>query len=329
MKKIVLIYRNRVEGANSIEELFDTLAEELQKKFTVVKYQMRSVSYLPWDIFNLRKLNPDIYHITGDVHYMACFLPKHNTMLTIHDIHYYSHTMRGFKKLIYKWLYLTLPLRSICCLSTISTATKQVLEQQFCLRAPAHVISNCYNKTLFVAKSKEFNSVEPVILHIGTKANKNLPNLIAALNGIKCNLVIIGRLNAEQVQLLVDNKINYINLLNLTLLEIYNNYVKADLVAFASLSEGFGLPIIEAQAVGRPVITSNFAPMSSVAGEAACLIDPYSITEIRNGVLKIIADESYRNQLIVAGFNNIQRYSPRSTAEQYTQLYLSMLEQSN
>lgn len=326
MKRIVLIYRNRVEGANSIEELFDTLAEELRQKFTVVKYHMGELSNLPRDIFNLRKLNPDIYHITGDVHYMACFLPKNKTMLTIHDIHHYNYTMRGFKKLIYKWLYLTLPLRSISCLSTISTATKQVLEQQFNLSVRVHVIDNCYNKTLFVAKLKEFNSAEPVILHLGTKANKNLPNLIAALKGLKCRLVIIGRLSDDQLALLTDSQINYTNLLNLTLAEIYDNYVQADLVAFASLSEGFGLPIIEAQAVGRPVITSSFAPMSNVAGGAACLIDPYSIEEIRAGVVQIILDKKYREQLVVGGFENVKRYSPSSTAEQYAKLYLSMLE---
>ncbi len=324
--KLVLIYRNRVDGANSIEELFHTLAQEFRKRFEVIEYQMGTRSNLLRDVFNLRRLKADVYHVTGDVHYVACFLPKRKTVLTIHDIHHYNYTLHGFKKLIYKWLYLTIPLRSICCLSTISEATKQVLEQQFSLGVSVNVINNCYNKTLFVAKHKDFNSAEPVILHLGTKANKNLPNLITSLTGIKCKLMVIGRLNPELIQLLADNQINYTNLFNLSLLEIYNNYVQADLVAFVSLSEGFGMPIIESQAVGRAVITSNFDPMLSVAGTAACLVDPYSVAEIRVVILKIINDAKYREQLIAAGFENVQRYSPQNTAEQYSKLYLSILE---
>lgn len=323
--KLVLIYRNRVEGANSIEELFHTLALELRKKFEVIEYQMGSRSNLLRDIFNIRQLNADVYHITGDVHYVACFLPKCKTMLTIHDIHHYNYTMRGFKKFIYKWLYLALPLKSISCLSTISIATKKVLEQQFNLDIPVHVIANCYNQEVFIAQPKEFNHIAPIILQLGTKANKNLPNLIAALKGIPCQLVIIGRLSTQQLQLLADNQINYTNLFNLSLLEIYNNYVQADLVAFVSLSEGFGLPILEAQAVGRPVITSNFDPMMSVASGAAHLVDPSSIAEIRIGIFKIINDAEYREQLIRAGFENVKLYSPSSTAQQYADLYVSML----
>lgn len=323
--RLVLIYRNRVEGANSIEELFHTLAHELRKKFEVIEYQMGARSNLLRDIFNIRQLNADIYHITGDVHYVACFLPKRKTMLTIHDIHHYNYTLRGIKKLIYKWLYLTLPLKSISCLSTISIATKQVLEQQFSLDIPVNMISNCYNQELFVAQAKVFNHAAPVILQIGTAVNKNLPNLIVALKDIPCQLVIIGRLSSLQLELLKEHKINYTNLLNLTLLEVYNNYVRADLVAFVSLSEGFGLPIIEAQAVGRPVITSNFDPMQSVAGGAACLVDPSSVAEIRTGIFKIINDAEYREQLIHAGFENVKLYSPSSTAQQYADLYVSML----
>ena len=58
-------------------------------------------------------------------------------------------------------------------------------------------------------------------------------------------------------------------------------YKDADLISFPSTFEGFGMPIIEGQAVGRPVITSNIEPMVSVAADAAILVDPFNIESIR------------------------------------------------
>jgi glycosyltransferase involved in cell wall biosynthesis len=61
-------------------------------------------------------------------------------------------------------------------------------------------------------------------------------------------------------------------------------YVKCDVVAFLSLGEEFRVPIMEAQAVARPLITSNISPMREVAGEGACLIDPLDVAQIRTGI---------------------------------------------
>jgi glycosyltransferase involved in cell wall biosynthesis len=66
--------------------------------------------------------------------------------------------------------------------------------------------------------------------------------------------------------------------------------------------------------------------MMSVAGDAACLVDPSSVVEIHAGILKLITNDQYREQLIKAGFENVKFYSPHNTAEQYAQLYLSLLE---
>lgn len=74
--------------------------------------------------------------------------------------------------------------------------------------------------------------------------------------------------------------------------------------------EFFGLPIIEAQYQGCPVLSSNCSSMPEVGGDAANYVDPYSIDEIRDGIMKIIEDTSYRNQLIKKGFENVKRFNP-------------------
>src|SRR5262249_47496010 len=98
-------------------------------------------------------------------------------------------------------------------------------------------------------------------------------------------------------------------------------------LCFASLHEGFGLPIIEAQAVGRPVITSTIAPMCDVAGDSACLVDPYNVESIRQGIAAILNSHDYRKDLVEKGYRNAARYSPASVARRYLLLYrASMLE---
>jgi glycosyltransferase involved in cell wall biosynthesis len=101
-------------------------------------------------------------------------------------------------------------------------------------------------------------------------------------------------------------------------------YSDCDLVFFASTYEGFGLPILEAQAVGRAVITSNICSMPEVAGAGARLVDPFDAQQIRAAISEIREDTEYRDGLIEAGFQNIKRFSPAKAAEGYLRVYRSL-----
>jgi glycosyltransferase involved in cell wall biosynthesis len=90
-----------------------------------------------------------------------------------------------------------------------------------------------------------------------------------------------------------------------------------------STYEGFGLPIIEAQAIGRPVITSNIPPMDEVAGDAALKVDPYDVSAIRTAILKLCADRVLQEELILQGLENVKQYRAPDIAEKYAQLYTS------
>jgi glycosyltransferase involved in cell wall biosynthesis len=97
------------------------------------------------------------------------------------------------------------------------------------------------------------------VLHLGTKSNKNLERTLEALKGLPVQLTIIGKLHKNHVALLAQFQLNYINLYDLTFEKIIEEYQKCHFVCFASTYEGFGMPIIEAQALGKPIITSNIA----------------------------------------------------------------------
>ena len=186
------------------------------------------------------------------------------------------------------------------------------------------VIPNCVSP-VFQFKTKAFNKEKPHILQIGTKSNKNLLRLIDALKGINCKLLIVGKPDKEQIKHLEQNKIEYKNYFDIPQAELFNLYEKSDMVSFVSTYEGFGMPVIEANAVGRPVITSNIEPMKTVAGDAALLVNPYDVQEIRKGILQIINNDELRQQLIKNGQKNAAKYSPQNIAMQYFKLYKELL----
>jgi glycosyltransferase involved in cell wall biosynthesis len=95
-------------------------------------------------------------------------------------------------------------------------------------------------------------------------------------------------------------------------------YKAASFVLFVSLHEGFGLPIIEAQASGTAVITSNTSCMPEIAGEGACLVDPKDPKSIANAMMRMIRDEQYKNSVIQSGNSNVHRFSwDKSAADFY------------
>lgn len=116
-----------------------------------------------------------------------------------------------------------------------------------------------------------------------------------------------------------DRIVPLIGVTNEDLQALYSN---AAALIFPSLQEGFGWPIAEAQACGCPVITTNRAPMTEVAGDAAIEIDPNDPA----GAAQIIAAGLHRrDQLIQAGFENVSRFDPDTIADQYCDLYRTVL----
>ena len=330
-RKILLLFRKKNPVFFSIEKVFAQLIDQFEKNFSVqsafVPKYNSSLSNLAHNLISVRKLKADLYHVTGDIHYVVLGLPAKRTILTIHDA-VFIRDSSGLKRILFKWIFLKLPVKTCRFITTISEQSKkEIITHTGCDPSRILVIPDPVAENIYY-QQKNFNVEKPVLLFIGSTPNKNLERVIEALKKFPCVLDIVGRLSDEQKALLQKHEIEYRQSNNLTEQEMADKYASCDLVLFPSLYEGFGLPILEGQKSGRPVLSSNLSPMKEVAGEGACLVDPFDPESIRKGLLQIKEDSHYREQIVEAGFNNVKKYAAPAIASQYMQLYKRVLEQS-
>lgn len=320
----MIIFRKHTKSFNSIENVFTTLLPFLNVSSIELPYESIGLFKRIGNILFLLKRKPKFTHITGHDHYLLWWPFKH-TLLTIHDIEA-LHRKKGVKKWIFKKLWFHLPIKNASVVTTVSEFSKKEIASINKYNTPIHVIANPLTLPIKF-KTKEFNTLLPRILHIGVKQNKNIFRLIKALSGIKCKLVIIGNQNRGLLTELKNHKLDYEIVSNITNEEVIEEYTKCDIVSLISTYEGFGLPIVEAQAIGRPVITSNCSSMPEVAGEGALLVDPYSISEIRSGFNELITNNELRTSLVEKGLVNVKRFDPELIARQYLTLYKNVLSE--
>ena len=270
------------------------------------------------------KKKGEVNHITGDVHYIGIFMPRKNTLLTVHDVNL-MYSKKGLKKWFLKWFWLKLPVKRARMISVVSQCTKdELLKYVDCDPDKIRVVHSPIPPH-FYPSPKKFNKEKPVVLQIGIKSNKNLERVVEAIKGIHCRLEIIGKPPENILEKLDRYGIDYHWSEFLTDEQVTEKYIESDLLIFASTVEGFGIPIVEAQMVGRPVVCSNLMSMPEVAGDSACLVNPYDVDDIRRGILEVINNESYRNDLIRKGNENCQRFTGDNIARNYVKLYREIL----
>lgn len=329
--KVLYVERKPFESV-SIEKAFRQIAANLSGDIETAFQQLPYGNRFHDTIRNLlffRRRRADIYHITGQVHYISLLFSRSNTVLSIMDVRY-LYRKPGPRRWLLKKLYLDWPVATLDVITAISEQTKrEIIRYTGCRDEKILVLDLPLKTPPHQGVKAKFNAGKPTILQVGTMENKNIPTLAKALREIPCKLKIIGKLSTEQVNALRNNDIHYENAVDLSDDEIYDEYRRADILAFCSTYEGFGLPIIEAQAAGTPVITSNLSPMIETSGGAACLIDPTDFASIRDGVRKIIEDREYREELIEDGSKNVTRFAPQIVAKQYEAVYRRILRSKN
>lgn len=164
----------------------------------------------------------------------------------------------------------------------------------------------------------------PILLTVSAKRpHKNLLALIEAHAGLALPrpvLVLPGypteheaELRARALALGTSDDVRFLSWLSDE--ELEGLYAAADIFVFPSKYEGFGLPVLEAMARGVPVATSSVSSLGEVAGDAALLFDPASVSSIRDAVARLLDDASLRESLRAAGLERAATFTWERTAQ--------------
>lgn len=326
--RVALFSRKPTPEVFSIEQIFELIAERLPDRFETVKrvssYRSKGVVPRALAILEARRGQGDLNHVVGDVNFLALLLRRDRTIATIHDCEFMERAS-SLKRWIYRWIWLELPVRRA---AMVIVPTHDVLEdlQRYTSVDPGKVrVIPMPVDPRFTPSTMRDRQGDPSILQVGTRSNKNLERVIRALEGLPCRLIVLGKLTATQRDLLEGCRVRYEERVALPRGEVPGVYREADLVVFASTKEGFGLPIVEAQASGRPVVAGDRPPLPEVAGEGACLVDPLDVGSIREGIERVLGDPAYRARLIEEGLRNVARFEAGRIAEAHAALYDEVL----
>jgi glycosyltransferase involved in cell wall biosynthesis len=325
--KIAFYYRKPSSENYSIENVFDTVQSALNERFIFDKIYAKTNFDL--QLTFSKKSIADVHHITGAVHYLSFGLPGLNSVITIHDLGHLLNTMSGWRRFAYKSIYWDVPLRKTRYITTISDFTRSQLIARFPfvknkVMTIANPVSPCFQRSAYPDFDK------PVVMQIGGGRNKNVANLVEAIavSKLDVKLLLVRSYDHDLAQVLSKKGIEFEFRSGLTQAQLVDTYRESNVLFFASTYEGFGLPILEAMACGRPVVTSNFGSMCDVAGGAAKLVAPENPLEIGNAIKSILESESLRCELIEKGLERIKEFSPNTIARQYEELYQRICVQS-
>lgn len=174
-----------------------------------------------------------------------------------------------------------------------------------------------------LAIQKKYSNSAPYIMYVGAlHPRKNVVRMLQAFQKYKessksdLKFIIVGRMawKSNEIQTEIENAKDVI-WLNQIENELKDIMASSEALFFASLFEGFGIPLLEGMQSGVPVITSNANAMKEVAGDAAILVDPYSIEEMAQAIQEVTTNTSLRQTIIEKGKLRVTQFSWDKTAK--------------
>ncbi len=281
--------------------------------------------------FEMLTRPPDVLFVPA--HVLPPLHPR-RAIVTVHDLGHlrFPEAHPAWQRLYHTWS-LRWNVRAASHIFADSEATRADLVE-LCRVAPEKisVVYPAYDAQLY-QPVRDADAIERVqaryrvgkdyVLTIGTlHPRKNYTRLIEAFGKLQianCELVIVGKrgwlydsIFARAQSLHLQSRISFLDYVPASDLPALIS--GARLLAFPSLHEGFGLPVLEAQACGTPVVCSMVSSLPEAAGDAALFFDPLDVDAIAGAMRRALTDDALRAKLIARGFDNVKRFSWESSA---------------
>jgi glycosyltransferase involved in cell wall biosynthesis len=279
--------------------------------------------------------------VTEAYGYLLKNLPGRNTICICHDLHGLTYTGQRtpqywFYRTRYRWALGFLEQAKF--IVTTSQNTKNEL-LRFCPNLSGERVIPVHNgiedrwkepvsaelrlrvRQRFGLESGRF------VLYVGNDLwYKNVSSLIRAFSRLvdkDLNLVYVGKLRPETAAIIRSFKIENktVQLVDLSDDELSVLYQTAEVLVFPSFTEGFGWPPLEAMASGCPTICSTAASLREICGDASIFVDPYDIDGMTSAINRVLVQASLRHDLIARGYAQAAKFSWRSTANKFMELF--------
>lgn len=269
---------------------------------------------------------PFIFHSS---YYRTCTNKNAINVTTVHDFTYELFN-KGLAARVHKWQKFR-AIRNSDVIVCISENTKQDLLKFLPDVKPekVRVIYNGVSEDYHQVETHRWDSLGEYVVFVGSRQPyKQFQFTVEAIKDTSYKLAIVGGKLSEAEVAFLDSTIGkdkyvYTGFLsNEELNELYNQAV---CLAYPSAYEGFGIPVLEAQRAGCPVIAYNASSIPEVIGETPLLLNTLTVSEFHDK-LNLLKQGSVRNEVIAAGLENSQRFSWKKMGDEYVELYRELLD---
>ena len=268
---------------------------------------------------------PFVFHSS---YFRTCGNKYAKNVTTVHDFTY-EYFMKGLQQRVHTWQK-NRALRNSDIVVCISENTKKDLLRFMSGidESRIRVIYNGVSKDYKLVDTHRWDSLGEYVIFVGSRQPyKQFQLTVEAVKDTPYKLAIVGGKLSEAEVVFLDNSIGkdkyvYTGFLsNEALNELYNQAV---CLAYPSAYEGFGIPVLEAQRAGCPVIAYNASSIPEVIGETPLLLDSLTVFEFHDK-LNLLKQNSVRKEIVEAGLINSKRFSWKKMGEEYVELYKEFL----